>query len=75
MVSRQANWPILVSAASLLTAVAAFAQTAIPPQPKGLATVQIIPVSLSNEHVAATVNGEKIVVGEVKKILDQRPYP
>jgi parvulin-like peptidyl-prolyl isomerase len=75
MISRQANWQILASAASLLTAVAAFAQTAIPPQPKGPATVQIIPVSLKNEHVAATVNGEKIVVGEVKKILDQRPYP
>lgn len=34
---------------------------------------QIIPVSYTNEHVAATVNGEKIFVGEVRKILDQRP--
>jgi parvulin-like peptidyl-prolyl isomerase len=75
MISRQAIWQMLASAASLLTAVAASAQTTTPPQPKGQATVQIIPVSLSNEHVAATVNGEKIVVGEVKKILDQRLYP
>jgi parvulin-like peptidyl-prolyl isomerase len=66
---------MLASAASLLTAVAALGQTTAPPQPKGTATVQILPVSLKNEHVAATVNGEKILVGDVKKILDQRPYP
>jgi PPIC-type PPIASE domain/SurA N-terminal domain len=82
MIPRQAIWQMLASAASLLTAVAAFAQTPTVP-PKGTATttgggttsVQIIPVSLKNEHLAATVNGEKILVGDVKKILDQRPYP
>ena len=75
MSSHLAIWQMLASAASLLTAVAALGQTTAPPQPKGTATVQILPVSLKNEHVAATVNGEKILVGDVKKILDQRPYP
>jgi peptidyl-prolyl cis-trans isomerase C len=76
MFSRQALWQILAGSASLLAAAAALGQTLPPPQPKGTATsVQIIPVSLKNESVAATVNGEKILVGDVKKILDQRPYP
>ncbi len=46
-----------------------------PPQKNARPTVQILPVSLTNQHVAAMVNGEKILVGDVKKILDQRPYP
>ncbi|MBI3821919.1 MAG: peptidylprolyl isomerase [Planctomycetes bacterium] len=74
MLSRQI---ILASGASLLIAAAALAQpVAPPPESKGTTpAVQIIPVSLKNESIAATVNGEKILVGEVKKILDQKPYP
>ena len=72
MFSRQAIWSMLASALGLLTAATSFAQLTLPPQTKGTG-VQIIPVSLSNEHVAATVNGEKILIGEVKKILEQRP--
>ena len=71
---------MLAISAVLLGAATASAQTVPPPKtPVTPATstggAQIIPVSLKNEHVAATVNGEKILVGEVKKILDQRPYP
>jgi parvulin-like peptidyl-prolyl isomerase len=73
MIPRPAIWLVLASAASLLTAVAAFAQTPTLPAKGATASVQIIPVSLKNENVAATVNGEKILVGEVKKILDQKP--
>src|SRR5258708_1107139 len=76
MVSRQALWQTLAGTAGIPCAPAAFAQATTPPEKKGTAaSVQIIPVSFKNEHVAATVNGEKILVGEVKKILDQRPYP
>src|SRR5262249_26217624 len=81
MLSRQATWQMLASAASLLAAAYSFAQPALPakapttPATGSASTVQIIPVSLSNDHVAATVNGEKVLVGEVKKILEQRPYP
>jgi parvulin-like peptidyl-prolyl isomerase len=73
MVSRQAVCAILAS----LLASHAFAQTTPTPkvEPKAPATVQIIPVSFTNENVAATVNGEKILVGEVRKMLEQRPYP
>ena len=82
MISRQAIWQALAIAVSTLAAVAAHAQL-IAQTPKGTApttsagTVQIIPVSLKNDSVAATVNGEKILVGDVKKILDhdRRPYP
>ena len=73
MIPRPAIWLILASAASLLSAVAAFSQTPTVPAKGAPASVQIIPVSLRNDQVAATVNGEKILVGEVKKILDQRP--
>jgi parvulin-like peptidyl-prolyl isomerase len=72
---------MLAGTATLFVAAHAFTQPAIPPKtPAQPATgsasaVQIIPVSLSNDTVAATVNGEKITVGEVKKILEQRPYP
>lgn len=80
MLSRTANWQTLALSAILL-AVPAFAQPTPPPKLPATpavgsaSTVQIIPVSLTNETVAATVNGEKITVGEVKKILEQRPYP
>ena len=33
----------------------------------------IIPVSLKNEQVAATVNGEKILVGDVAKFSTNGP--
>ncbi len=80
MLSRTAKWQALAISAILLAAHAS-AQTTPPPKlPTVPATgtagsVQIIPVSLTNETVAASVNGEKILVGEVKKILEQRPYP
>jgi peptidyl-prolyl cis-trans isomerase C len=82
MFSRQAIWQTLASAASVLTAAVALAQPMPPPVfPKtppantGTTSVQILPVSLKSDHVAATVNGEKILVADVKKVLDQRPYP
>jgi parvulin-like peptidyl-prolyl isomerase len=79
MLARTANWQILAISAVLLAANVS-AQTTPPPKTPATpasssGSAQIIPVSLSNDHVAATVNGEKILVGEVKKILDQRPYP
>jgi parvulin-like peptidyl-prolyl isomerase len=73
MIPRQALWLVLASAASLLNAVAVFAQTPTVPAKGVPASVQILPVSLRNDQVAATVNGEKILIGDVKKILDQRP--
>ncbi|MBI1832118.1 MAG: peptidylprolyl isomerase [Planctomycetes bacterium] len=77
MFSPRRIWRILASTASLALAAGAFAQTTLPPlDAKNTPTpVQIIPVSLKNDHVAATVNGEKVLIGDVKKILDQRPYP
>lgn len=80
MLARTANWQILAISAVLLAVTQAPAQTTPPPKTPATpasssGSAQIIPVSLSNDHVAATVNGEKILVGEVKKILDQRPYP
>jgi parvulin-like peptidyl-prolyl isomerase len=79
MLTRQAIWAMLAGAAILSATASTHAQ---PPQfPKtpatpavgGAASAQIIPVSFTNESTAATVNGEKILVAEVKKILDQRP--
>ncbi len=80
MLARTVNWRILAVSAVLLAAAQAPAQTTPPPKTPAIpasssGSAQIIPVSLTNEHVAATVNGEKILVGEVKKVLDQRPYP
>jgi len=78
MISRQALWQTLASAASVCVAAVAFAQP-IPPPAKTPTTgvvpnVQILPVSLKYDQVAATVNGEKILVGDVKKVLDGRAY-
>ena len=73
MLSRQAIWRMLASAAILFAAGIAHTQPA--KGPAGNGNVPIIPVSLSNEQVAVIVNGEKILVGEVRKILDSRPYP
>jgi len=73
-----AKWRMLAISAMLLAAANVFAQpgkTPVTPATNNNGSAQIIPVSLTNEHVAATVNGEKILVGEVKKVLDQRPYP
>ncbi|MBM3994566.1 MAG: hypothetical protein FJ303_10505 [Planctomycetes bacterium] len=77
MLFSRRSWQILASAASLVLATNAFSQTTPPPlDPKTPPTpVQIIPVSLKNDFVAATVNGEKILIGDVKKILESRPYP
>jgi parvulin-like peptidyl-prolyl isomerase len=75
MFSRQAIWSTLASAALLAGAGLTLAQPAKPATTTGTGTVQIIPVSLKNEQLAATVNGEKILVGDVRKILDSRPYP
>ncbi len=74
MLTRLVLWTMLASPATLFPAQA-FAQ---PKSPFKLAvntgaSAQIIPVNLTNEQVAATVNGEKILVGEVRKILDVRP--
>lgn len=71
MLSRQAIWQTLASAAVLCAAQPGFAQAS-----KTLPTsVPIVPVSLTNDQIAAVVNGEKILVGDVRKILDARPYP
>ena len=79
MLTRQATWTTLASAASLLLTLAAAAQQPtpkLPPlAPAGTGGVQIIPASIPDTQVAATVNGEKITVGEVRKILDSRPLP
>jgi peptidyl-prolyl cis-trans isomerase C len=73
MLSRQALWQTLASAAILAAAGFAPSQPAKSASTSG--NVPIVPVSLSNEQIAATVNGEKILVGDVRKILDARPYP
>ena len=73
MMTRQAIWPILASVANLLAAGALLAQPVKTAATTG--SVPIIPVSFTNDRVAATVNGEKILAGEVRKILDSRPYP
>ena len=76
MISRQALWQMLASMASVGVAAVAFAQP-IPPAktPTGSTpNVQIIPVSLKNEQIAATVNGEKILIGDVRKVVDGRSY-
>ena len=80
MLSRQISWLTLASLVGLVIHAEAFAQ-GLPKTPitststTTAASAQIIPVSFTNEHIAATVNGEKILVGEIRKILDQRPYP
>ncbi len=80
MLSRQAGWLILAGAVCLVVRIDASAQ-GTPKVPitststTTAASAQIIPVSFTNEHVAASVNGEKILVGEIRKVLDQRPYP
>jgi peptidyl-prolyl cis-trans isomerase C len=79
MLTRQAIWSMLASSAMLLAAASArsqptpFPKTPATPAVGGGASAQIIPVNFTNESIAATVNGEKILVAEVKKILDQRP--
>lgn len=79
MLTRQAIWSMLASAATLAASASAHAQpapfpkTPITPAIGTGASAQIIPVNFTNESVAATVNGEKILILEVKKILDQRP--
>lgn len=75
MFSRQAIWRMLASAAIFCAAHQSLAQTSTIPPSTTTGTVPIIPVSLTNDQIAATVNGEKILVGEVRKILDARPYP
>ena len=74
MMARQVFWPILASVASLLAAGAIHAQPKATPA-VGTGSAQIIPVSFKNEQIAATVNGEKILVGAVRKVLDSQPYP
>lgn len=75
MLSRQAICTMLASAAAILAPNVGHAQTTTIPPAAGRTTVPIIPVSFKNEQVAATVDGEKILVGDVRKILDERPYP
>ncbi len=75
MFSRQAIWSTVASAAIFAGPSLAPAQPAKTLTTTGTGTVQIIPVSLKNEQIAATVNSEKILVGDVRKILDSRPYP
>lgn len=74
MLARQAIWQMLAGAALLIAVGFARSQPAKTPPTTG-GQVPIIPVSLTNEQVAATVNGEKILVGDVRKILEARPYP
>jgi parvulin-like peptidyl-prolyl isomerase len=75
-----ARWLILTITASLAFGTPLFAQAPkAPPTPAlpavGGSSGNIIPVSYSNEQVAATVNGEKIFVGDIRKLLDRQPYP
>jgi parvulin-like peptidyl-prolyl isomerase len=74
MISRQAIWAMLASAASLLFTGLAPAQVPKTTPTTGTTTAQIIPVSFTNEQIAATVNGEKILIGDVRKALDSKPY-
>jgi parvulin-like peptidyl-prolyl isomerase len=66
---------MLASAATILAPLASHAQTTTIPPASGRSTVPILPVSLKNDQIAATVDGEKILVGEVRKILDAQLYP
>jgi parvulin-like peptidyl-prolyl isomerase len=79
MSSRALFRPLLAGAAlAYLSAAGLAQQTPIPAAPTSVsssASAQIIPANLTSSHVAATVNGEKILVGEVRKILDEKPYP
>jgi parvulin-like peptidyl-prolyl isomerase len=75
MLSRQAICTMLASAATILAPLVCHAQTATIPPVTGRSTAPIIPVSLKNDQVAATVDGEKILVGDVRKILDAQLYP
>jgi parvulin-like peptidyl-prolyl isomerase len=74
MLSRQAICTMLASAAAILAPFVSHAQTTTIP-PAGRTSVPIIPVSFKNDQIAATVDGEKILVGEVRRILDETPYP
>jgi parvulin-like peptidyl-prolyl isomerase len=74
------RWLILSTAASLALGAPLFAQPPkAPPTPAipavGAGPSNIIPVSYSNEKVAAAVNGEKILVGDIRKLIDRQPYP
>lgn len=75
MLSRQAICTMLASAALFVLTRAGSAQTTPIPPSTGRSSVPIVPVSLKNDAVAATVDGEKILVGEIRKILDDHPYP
>ena len=75
MLSRQAIYTMLASAATILASLVSHAQTTTIPPVAGRSTSPIIPVSFKNEQVAATVDGEKILVGDVRKILDGQLYP
>ncbi|MBI2806366.1 MAG: peptidylprolyl isomerase [Planctomycetes bacterium] len=83
MLTSKAPWRTLAISVMLVGAGGVSAQPTPPPLPpktpvktaSSSGSAQIIPVSLKNEHVAASVNGERILVGEVKAVLDQRPYP
>jgi parvulin-like peptidyl-prolyl isomerase len=66
---------MLASATAFLAPIVSHAQTTTVPPATGRTTVPIIPVSFKNDQVAATVDGEKILIGDVRKILDERPYP
>lgn len=72
--SRQAIWTMLASVAALMVPFAVEAQSQPLPKQPQRQVVPIIPVSLRNDQVAATVNGEKILVGEVRRLLEERPY-
>ena len=69
---------ILASAAIGGILAAASAQAPSPPSNQSVSSsviAEIIPPNWTNNHVAAVVNTEKILVGEVRKLLDERPYP
>jgi parvulin-like peptidyl-prolyl isomerase len=83
MIARATYGLMLSTAAALFGAAGASAQTPAPPPqpPKGApapsvtGSMQVLPPNLTNDQVAASINGEKILVGEVRKILDERTYP
>ncbi len=72
MTVRQAIWGKLASLA-LLAASALGVSAQAPPR----VDPNVTPTSVTgpNEKPAAVVNGEPIALGEVKRLLDARPYP
>lgn len=74
------RWIILIIAASLALGMPVLAQPPKAPATPAIPAVSagtgsVIPVNYTNEQIAATVNGEKILIGEVRRLVDSKPYP